>query len=618
MSGTITGGMLATIAYMTGVDSSGALTAQNGWTSSTSVPPTYSTSQSAHKWAGGAAGTGGGVVSYWFDAGSKWTAAEMAAWRGVFALWSAEANITFVPAATQAAAMVTLTRSSATDSGGDAEPTNTPGSAGSTTIPAISSVAVNLSTAVGGGGPLTFTDEGAHGLYSAVHEIGHVLGLSHTGPYDGTVNAATQQYSAYDVRQWSVMSYIEPSQTEAAFYSQYTVTGTNWNGNDPTTPMPLDILAAQRLYGAPVNSPLNNVTFGYNCTVAGDARPFFDFTQNTTPVVTLFATGSSNTLDLSGETAAANVNLNPLTFSSVNGLVNNIGIASGTAINTVIGGSFNDSFTVNANSDTITGGGGNDTVVFGATDASYVVGQGSGGTITLTSGAVTDTLAGIRTLRFADQSVATANLTSATATQVLGAYAGVLRVGTDAATLAQTVGQITAGTLSLSQLVTGFIATAGTSTVPAAVTYDAFYGALPAAAGLDALTQFALGLPALGFSTQNIWVNLGASFAANGMFAAAYGAMTRDQFVTSVYGSIFGGTQDAAGHADFVNSLTYYAGYAGSELGARGAVEALLLYSATQSAGTAYARAAGTFLQAAAAGTATYQVGLLATYGQAA
>jgi serralysin len=59
------------------------------------------------------------------------------------------------------------------------------------------------------------------------------------------------------------MSYIRPEDTSAKYYSSYPVSGTNWGTTSdfyycaPYTPMPLDIIAAQQLYGAPTSSPLS-------------------------------------------------------------------------------------------------------------------------------------------------------------------------------------------------------------------------------------------------------------------------------------------------------------------------------------------------------------------------
>ena len=56
----------------------------------------------------------------------------------------------------------------------------------------------------------------------------------------------------------------------------------------PTTPMMLDILAAQRLYGPPTSGPLasGGQVFGFNSNITSDRR-YFDFTVNTHPVITI-------------------------------------------------------------------------------------------------------------------------------------------------------------------------------------------------------------------------------------------------------------------------------------------------------------------------------------------
>jgi serralysin len=111
--------------------------------------------------------------------------------------------------------------------------------------------------------------------------------------------------------------------------------------------MMLDILAAQRLYGTSTSSTLSGgQVFGFNCNIADASKVFFDFTQNIAPVVTLYDTGTGNTLDLSGFSAGSTVNLAQGGFSSANGQTNNIGIALGTVITTAIGGAGNDFFFV--------------------------------------------------------------------------------------------------------------------------------------------------------------------------------------------------------------------------------------------------------------------------------
>jgi hypothetical protein len=120
------------------------------------------------------------------------------------------------------------------------------------------------------------------------------------------------------------------------------------------------------------------------------------------------------------------------------------------------------------------------------------------------------------------------------------------------------------------------------TTVPELITFDFFYGKTPSSAGVDYLTHYDAQLAQMGFSQQNVWVDLGASFAFNGQFGATYGSMTHDQFVDSVYTSIFGAAPSAAAHSTLVNSMDFYAEFAGSELGSRGAVTGAMLDLAAQ------------------------------------
>jgi peptidase M10/serralysin-like protein/VCBS repeat protein len=358
------------ITFISGVDDTGkvAATSYNAWNGDT--PPTYAATSGEFKWGNTTIGTPGGNVNYYFDPASNWTTAEQNALASGLALWAAEVNISFTEVASAGAADFTFYRNTNDTAFENNNPTNA--AIGGTTAPNPTGTYITIDTAtftgpIGG----AFKLYGNFGYDTIVHEEGHVIGLGHAGPYNTTANVKTQQYSPYDSEAWSIMSYVSPDKTAAKYYDQYpvhtawgttTTAGSDWL-NSPGTPMIDDILAAQQLYGAATSGPLTRAqTFGFNTTVTGLIRRYFDFTIDTVPIVTIYDTANNNTLDLSGWSDGETINLNPGTFSSADGMVNNIAIAYGTDVNNAVGGSGDDRFIVNPNlSGVLTGGGGNDT-----------------------------------------------------------------------------------------------------------------------------------------------------------------------------------------------------------------------------------------------------------------
>jgi Ca2+-binding RTX toxin-like protein len=332
-------------------------------------------SQVAQKWGDSLIGTASGTISYSFDALSGWTDLERETVSDALALWSAFANVTFA-ASSGGTGNVVFYRNAVVTGPGNPPSTATanhgiPGSPD--VLPDGLSHAVVLGSVettylsnepgntFGGENPL-----GTNRHFDLIHEIGHVLGLGHAGPYNYDVNPLTQQFGPYDTRLWSVESYIDAG-IAAQYSSVYPVTGTFWKDIRPSTPMTLDILALQRLYGAPTNSPLNgNDVFGYDSTITGPLAKFYDFDQAfREPVVTLFSTGTNNTLNLSKISSGMTINLEPGSFSSVAGLVNNIAIDFNTVIETAIGGAGNDKIKGNAFDNRLVGSTGSNTLTGG-------------------------------------------------------------------------------------------------------------------------------------------------------------------------------------------------------------------------------------------------------------
>ncbi|HEY8336116.1 MAG TPA: M10 family metallopeptidase C-terminal domain-containing protein [Tardiphaga sp.] len=214
----------------------------------------------------------------------------------------------------------------------------------------------------------------SYGYQTYIHETGHALGLGHQGPYNGGASYSTDASFANDTWQYSIMSYFSEPNYNGGSY-RYVV-----------TPQMADIYAVASIYGA-ATTRTGDTVYGFHNT----GGSIFNFAAYTSaPALTIYDSGGTDTLDCSGYANAQLIDLHPGSFSSVGGLVHNIGIALSTTIEVAIGGSGNDTLMASDTGSTLRGGGGNDTLVGGAGIDQLV---GGAGVDTLTGSVGTDVFA---------------------------------------------------------------------------------------------------------------------------------------------------------------------------------------------------------------------------------
>ena len=235
-------------------------------------------------------------------------------------------------------------------------------------------------------------DEGDFGGYlfvTLLHELGHTLGLKH--PFEDT-----RLPGEFDNSRYTVMSYTDFEDSRLRFF--YVENGEVKAATyfvQPATPMPLDILAIQGIYGVSTDTALGDTIYAYN------GSPDY--------ISTLLDNGGTDTLNLSRMSLPSVVNLTPGEFSSIGyysiaaqiadwtrrypdseamirdylsragGYTgsNNLAIDINTVIENVLGGAGDDTVTGNSAANSMSGGGGSDRL-FGGLGADTLDGGTAG------------------------------------------------------------------------------------------------------------------------------------------------------------------------------------------------------------------------------------------------
>jgi Ca2+-binding RTX toxin-like protein len=191
--------------------------------------------------------------------------------------------------------------------------------------------------------------KGSYDYLTFVHEIGHAIGLKH--PFATSLTNSTVLDATLDDVRYTVMSYNDS-------YSY-----------QPTTPMLLDILAIQSLYGANTLWQAGNTTYSW--------------ASNQSVFETIWDAGGVDTIDATNQLNAVRINLNEGAFSQIGkafldiktmtAFNEGLAIAYGAKIENAVGSDNDDSLIGNALDNILNGRGGADTMMGGTGNDTYFV-----------------------------------------------------------------------------------------------------------------------------------------------------------------------------------------------------------------------------------------------------
>jgi len=208
---------------------------------------------------------------------------------------------------------------------------------------------------------------------TAIHEIGHSLGLGHGGNYNG--NGVTWIGDAEiwnDTRLLTNMSYFDPNNGNGVRHimEHSTISGSHINN---ATMMAADYYALRDVYASVVfvDAHSGNTTLGYNTTVSNTSDPVWNQMLENISSNRFFytdnATSSYDTVDFRNFANNQRIDLRVTTtdmtdayWSNIGGQVKNLAFADHSVFDRAIAGSGNDTLIGNYVDNALFGLGGND------------------------------------------------------------------------------------------------------------------------------------------------------------------------------------------------------------------------------------------------------------------